>query len=657
MSIDGWNTVLVLGGIRSGKSEFAEALVADAPTVRYVATAADTSADDEEWATRLDAHRARRPTTWTTEETAGQPRRLAELLAAAQPAETLLVDDLGGWVTALLDPAHQPVDATAAIAELVAAVRSCPARLVLVSAEVGLSLVPTTPLGRAFTDALGTANRAIADAVDTVVLVIAGQPSWLKPPPPPRPAAVPAQITPAAARSRAATGPVLAPPPLPEVLAPSAPPAPAALATGAPWLTPPVAATGLAIEPGLELPMPDEDAGAQAGQRVATRDLPGAGFGGLTQLVEFAAATQGTSQPVPWGSTRVLLVHGDHTGGAAAGTAPGDSARRAQEARNGQGAWARLAAEAGAELQVVDAPTADPIETDPALPLNQVEAALQLGWRLADQAADAGVRLLVLGACGAGTEAAAAAVLATTAGAEPPAVLARVRTGAGEYDDAAWMVRCAAVRDGLHRSRHSSREPREVLAEVGGGDIAVATGVLLGAAARRLPVLLDGPVGVAAGLVSRDLAGPARHWCLLADHGGHPGVQFAADVLGLTPLLDLRLDLGEGGNALVALPLLRSALALAAALPAHPSLRAAPDEAAPDEAELTTEPAAAGSTTSEPDEAKPPTEESKPATEQPEPANPMDDEPDFREPEPAGPGPTSTDPESTPLDSSGWRAG
>ncbi|WP_018251777.1 bifunctional adenosylcobinamide kinase/adenosylcobinamide-phosphate guanylyltransferase [Salinispora mooreana] len=653
MSIDGWNTVLVLGGIRSGKSEFAEALVADAPAVRYVATAADTSTDDTEWATRLEAHRARRPTTWTTEEIAGEPRRLAEMLAAAQPSETLLVDDVGGWVTALLDPAHQPADATATIAELAAAVRSCPARLVLVSSEVGLSLVPTTPLGRAFADALGTANRAIADAVDTVVLVVAGQPIWLKPLPPTRPAAVPAQVTPAAAGSRAATSPILAPTPLPEVLTPSAP-AELATGAGAPWLTPPVAATGLAIEPGLELPLPDEDAGSQAVERVATRDLPGAGFGGLTQLVEFAAATQGTSQPTPWGSTRLLLVHGDHAGGAAAGTAPGDSARRAQEAREGQGVWARLAAEAGAELQVVDAPAADPIETDPALPLNQVEAALQLGWRLADQAADAGVRLLVLGACGAGTDAAAAAVLAATAGAEPPTVLARVRTDAGEYDDAAWMVRCAAVRDGLHRSRHSSREPKEILAEVGGGDIAVATGVLLGAAARRLPVLLDGPVGVAAGLVSRDLAGPARHWCLLADHGGHPGVQLAADVLGLNPLLDLRLDVGEGGNALVALPLLRSALAVAAALPAHPSLRVGSEEAAP-----TTERVAAGSTTNEPHEATPPTEESTPAkpTEQPEPATPTEDEPDFREPEPAGPGPTSTDPESTPLDSSGRRAG
>ncbi|MEK8109919.1 nicotinate-nucleotide--dimethylbenzimidazole phosphoribosyltransferase [Micromonospora sp. M12] len=64
--------------------------------------------------------------------------------------------------------------------------------------------------------------------------------------------------------------------------------------------------------------------------------------------------------------------------------------------------------------------------------------------------------------------------------------------------------------------------------------MAVATGVLLGATARRVPVLLDGPVGMAAGMVSRDLAGQARHWCLLADHGGHPAVRLAADVLGLT---------------------------------------------------------------------------------------------------------------------------
>ncbi|MEV1146506.1 bifunctional adenosylcobinamide kinase/adenosylcobinamide-phosphate guanylyltransferase, partial [Micromonospora sp. NPDC049799] len=173
MSVDGWNTVLVLGGIRSGKSEFAESLVAEAPTVRYVATAADADADDAEWSARLAAHRDRRPETWTTEETAGDPRRLADVIASAEPNETLLVDDLGGWVTVLLDPAHQPADDTATIAELATAIRDCAAKLVLVSPEVGLSLVPTTPLGRAFTDALGAANRAVADACDAVVLVVA----------------------------------------------------------------------------------------------------------------------------------------------------------------------------------------------------------------------------------------------------------------------------------------------------------------------------------------------------------------------------------------------------------------------------------------------------------------------------------------------------
>ncbi|MGK5742002.1 bifunctional adenosylcobinamide kinase/adenosylcobinamide-phosphate guanylyltransferase [Micromonospora sp. URMC 103] len=627
MSVDGWNTVLVLGGIRSGKSEFAESLVSDAPVVRYVATAPEGDPADTEWAARLAAHRARRPGSWTTEETAGDPRRLADVISAAEPNETLLVDDLGGWVTVLLDPAHQPADDTQTISELAAAIRGCLARLVLVSPEVGLSLVPTTPVGRAFTDALGAANRAVADACDAVVLVVAGQPSWFKGAPAvgaapavaPMPAAAP---TPAAVNGVAAE-------PTPDLVAlpdvrNATPPRPVPVTEGdTAWSTPtmalPVVATGLVIQPGMELPMPDEYTGPQAIERLATLDVPGAGLGVLERLVGFAAGTQGTATPAPWTSVRVLLLNGDHAGGAAAGTRPGESARRAGQTRAGRGALARLAAECGASLQVVDAPTAGPMEAEPALTPEQVDSALRYGWRLAEEAAEAGVQLLVLAACGAGTEAAAAAVLAATAGAEPPAVLGRVVTDSGEIDDAAWMRRCAAVRDALHRTRRSSRGAADVLADLGGGDIAIATGVLLGATARRIPVMLDGPVGVAAALVSRDLAGQARHWCLLADDGGDPAVKLAADVLGLTPLLDLRLDLGEGSNALVALPMLRSVLALAAALPTHPSL--------------------AGG---EPDE-----DESDAAA---------DEEPEFAEPEPAGPGPTSTEPEER-VDPSGQRAG
>ncbi|MFF5216197.1 bifunctional adenosylcobinamide kinase/adenosylcobinamide-phosphate guanylyltransferase [Micromonospora sp. NPDC000442] len=638
MSLDGWNTLLVLGGIRSGKSEFAESLVADAPTVRYLATAADPG-DDPEWAARLAAHRARRPETWSTEETATDPRRLADVISTARPEDTLLVDDLGGWVTVLLDPAHQPADDNATVDELAAAVRFCAARLVLVSPEVGLSLVPTTPLGRAFTDALGAVNRAVADACDTVVLVVAGQPCRLKPAvgqptgaaeASPAAVAAPGQQAAGGATVPAQAGPagelpVTASPPLPgspPVTTPQVTAGPDTVGTGgtAPTRTLPMAATDLVIQPGMELPMPDEYAGPQAVERLAGLDVPGTGLGALEQVVSFAAATQGTPTPTPWRSVRVLLVHGDHAGGVAAGTVTGESARRAEQARAGQGVLARLAAESGASLQVVDAPAAAPIEHGPALDAEQVESALRYGWRLAEEAADAGVQLLVLAACGAGAEATAAAVLAATAGAEPSAVLARVVTAGGEIDDVAWMARCAAVRDALHRTRRSSRNGVGVLAELGGGDIAVATGILLGATAGRLPVLLDGPVGVAAGLISRDLAGQARHWCLLADDGGHPAVRLAADVLGLDPLTQLRLDLGEGANALTVLPLLRSALALSAALPSRPEGDDSEDEGG-------------------------------------EPGPVEEAEPDFHEPEPEGPGPTTTAPAAEPAETSAARAG
>ncbi|GAB3941877.1 hypothetical protein GCM10027614_27960 [Micromonospora vulcania] len=231
--------------------------------------------------------------------------------------------------------------------------------------------------------------------------------------------------------------------------------------------------------------------------------------------------------------------------------------------------------------------------------------------------------------------------MAATAGAEPPAVLGRVITDSGEIDDAAWMIRCAAVRDALHRTRRSPRSAKDVLAELGGGDVAVATGVLLGATARRVPVLLDGPVGLAAGMVSRDLAGQARHWCLLPDHGGHPAVRLAADVLGLTPLLDLRLDLGEGANALAALPLLRSVLSLAAALPVHPSLSGGESTGDTDEPGYV-----------DPDDSEP--DYTEPDYTQPDYRETEYREPDYAEPEPDGPGPATTGADEQPA--SGWRA-
>ena len=549
MSVDRWNTVLVLGGIRSGKSAFAETLVADAPSVRYVATSADRG-DDQEWLDRIEAHQRRRPQSWSTEEVGGGPDRLAAVLAEAKPDDTLVIDDLGGWVATLLDPAHQPNDDVATVDALADAVRACAGRVVLVSPEVGLSLVPATPVGRAFADALGTLNQTLATACDRVALVVAGQATWLKEN---EPAPAPERVRP---RS------------------PKPPNTPAAVLVGVPESGEP-GTDEVVFEPGMDLPLPDADAGPDANDRLATLDVPGSGLGRLAGTVEFAAATQGTAVPRPWTAVRVLVLSGRHGGGAAAGADPADVERRLSELEAGAGPLSRLAGEAAADVTVLRLPESGAMEDGPVLTADEVEAALRQGWQLAHRAAEDGRDALVIAGAGTGTEAAATAVLAATTSAEPVVVLPRVLAPGGRYDDAAWMVRCAAVRDALHRIRREPRGAKDILREIGGADIAVAAGTLLGAAACRLPVLLDGPVGIAGGLVARDLASQVRQWCVLVTAGGSALVRQGADVLGLIEAIDLDLDLGEGANALATLPLLRAAVGLAA-LPVHPALR--PDD-------------------------------------------------------------------------------
>jgi adenosyl cobinamide kinase/adenosyl cobinamide phosphate guanylyltransferase len=153
---------LVLGGTRSGKSEVAEALAAQAgaEAVTYVATG---TATDDDMAARVAGHRARRPAGWSTVE-AG--RDLPAVLRGV--AGVVLVDSLGTWVAG--DPALAP-DADG----LCAALQARRGDTVVVSEEVGLGVHAETPVGRRFADALGTLNRAVADVADRVLLVVAGR--------------------------------------------------------------------------------------------------------------------------------------------------------------------------------------------------------------------------------------------------------------------------------------------------------------------------------------------------------------------------------------------------------------------------------------------------------------------------------------------------
>ncbi|HEY0815135.1 MAG TPA: bifunctional adenosylcobinamide kinase/adenosylcobinamide-phosphate guanylyltransferase [Pseudonocardia sp.] len=167
---------LVLGGTRSGKSRYAEDLLPATEPVRYVATAR-RHPDDDEWSARIDAHRARRPDAWITFETSA----IATLVESG--GGPLLVDDLATWLTGVLDDAEaweRPVDISPRLDELVAAVRRAPGTVVLVSAEVGLGIVPPTRAGRLFRDELGALNAALAQVCDEVVLLVAGLPLRLK---------------------------------------------------------------------------------------------------------------------------------------------------------------------------------------------------------------------------------------------------------------------------------------------------------------------------------------------------------------------------------------------------------------------------------------------------------------------------------------------
>lgn len=169
---------LVLGGARSGKSAHAEHLVSalgDTDRVWYVATAR-RDRDDAEWERRIDRHRRRRPSSWTTVETADAD--LTSVLRDLAPESVTLVDDLGTWLTVEIDDASAwdlPHGTIAPRTEaLVDAVRRHPGRLVLVSPEVGLGVIPESRAGRLFRDEIGALNARLAEVCDEVLLVVAG---------------------------------------------------------------------------------------------------------------------------------------------------------------------------------------------------------------------------------------------------------------------------------------------------------------------------------------------------------------------------------------------------------------------------------------------------------------------------------------------------
>lgn len=170
------SVTLVLGGARSGKSRYAESLLMAHPEVTYVAPGAVPDGSDPEWAERVSRHQARRPVGWATRETTD----LAQVIGDAH--HPVLIDCLSTWLARLIDDIDAWQDRDRAFSHLeqetqrlLEALRSATVDVVLVTNEVGLSVVPSTASGRMYRDDLGRLNAAVSAASDQVALVVAGR--------------------------------------------------------------------------------------------------------------------------------------------------------------------------------------------------------------------------------------------------------------------------------------------------------------------------------------------------------------------------------------------------------------------------------------------------------------------------------------------------
>jgi nicotinate-nucleotide--dimethylbenzimidazole phosphoribosyltransferase len=320
---------------------------------------------------------------------------------------------------------------------------------------------------------------------------------------------------------------------------------------------------------------PDE--AARSASRTALAERPAGGYGRLGDIASWLAGT-GAVPGDRHLRARLVVLAGDH-GIAAAGVSALPDGHTVVEVRglvDGSAPTAAVARTAQVPVQVVDVCVdgavvegvsghrvrsgSGRIDVEDACSADEAAAAFGVGTSLADAHADGGGGLLVLGDVGRGATTHAAALIGLLTRSDAAQVTGR---GSG-IDDRAWMTKAGAVRDAMRRGRPLLGDPLRLLAAVGGPLLAASTGLLVQAAARRTPVLLDGVVGLAAALLGQRIAFRATDWWQPASAVTEPAARLATDRLSLEPLLDLRLEVGGGLGALAAAPLLRAAAALLA---------------------------------------------------------------------------------------------
>jgi nicotinate-nucleotide--dimethylbenzimidazole phosphoribosyltransferase len=326
---------------------------------------------------------------------------------------------------------------------------------------------------------------------------------------------------------------------------------------------------------------PDEVAALSTSEHLDRLTKPRGSLGRLEAVaVQLAAISAESPPPVPEPGV-VAVFAGDH-GVLAEGVSPWPADVTAQMVANfcaGGAAINVLASQAGAAVVVVDIGVAAELDSrldaaealvsakvrrgtanlavEPAMTAEDTTAALDVGAAVAADLVSEGARCLITGDMGIGNTTPSAALLAAFTGRPAWAVTGR---GTGIGDDE-WARKVRVVERGLARTEAAGAvarvAPMAVLASLGGLEIAALAGFIVGGAAARVPVLVDGVIAVAAAVVAEALAPGCTTFCFAGHRSSEPGASVGLEHLGLVPLLDLELRLGEGTGACLALPILQ----------------------------------------------------------------------------------------------------
>ncbi len=320
----------------------------------------------------------------------------------------------------------------------------------------------------------------------------------------------------------------------------------------------------------------DEPSMAAARELQSRLTKPAGSLGHLEELSVRLAGLAGVCPPPLPEPATVAVFAGDH-GVHAQGVSPWPQEVTAQMVANfvaGGAVVNAFARQTGADVMVVDAGVAIPLHggpnlldanirrgtrdmtVEPALTREEARAAVELGIAVAGQLVESGARCLLTGDMGIANTTPAAALIAVFTGSAPAIVTGR---GTG-IDDETLAHKTGVIAAALAKHTPDPADPLGVLATVGGLEHAALTGFILGAAARRVPVIVDGVIAASAALAAAAFAPDAVAAMVAGHRSAEPGAGVALAHLGLEPLLDLGMRLGEGSGAVLALPIVAAAV-------------------------------------------------------------------------------------------------